>query len=141
MLPHLLHTARLTLRPITTADAATIFEAYAQDPEASRFMAWRPHQSLEESEAFVSQSLAREPALGRTYVIAGREDTDLGMGIPVQEVGRPGDDRKANCEALLACSASVRLRVPADDNWQPVGNRPATIAVKAGRDSSQPGGI
>jgi ribosomal-protein-alanine N-acetyltransferase len=77
MLPHLLHTDRLTLRPLTTADAPAIFAEYAQDPEASRFMAWHPHKSLGESEAFVSQSLAADPAQARTYVIAGRKDTAL----------------------------------------------------------------
>ncbi len=40
-------------------------------------MAWRPHKSLAESEAFVSQSLAADPVQARTYVIAGRKDAAL----------------------------------------------------------------
>ena len=46
-------TDRLVLRPPTLADAEPIFRGYAQDPEVTRYLIWRPHRSIEEMEAFL----------------------------------------------------------------------------------------
>ena len=46
-------TERLTLRPATRADAAALFESYATDPAVSRYMTWRPHRDVGETEQFL----------------------------------------------------------------------------------------
>jgi RimJ/RimL family protein N-acetyltransferase len=50
-----LRTARLLLRPAELADAPAIFTRYAQDPEVTRYLPWRPHQSMAETEAYLIQ--------------------------------------------------------------------------------------
>lgn len=45
MLPSTLETARLVLRPPRMEDAAAIFEGYAQHPEVTRYLTWKPHTS------------------------------------------------------------------------------------------------
>jgi len=72
MFPDALHTARLILRPITAADAGTIYEGYATDPQVTRFLTWLPHRGLVETEAYVAHCLAASAA--RTYVLVGRDD-------------------------------------------------------------------
>jgi [ribosomal protein S5]-alanine N-acetyltransferase len=51
--PEELTTARLELRRPSSRDAAAIY-AYASDREATRFMAWPRHQSLDDTRAFLS---------------------------------------------------------------------------------------
>jgi RimJ/RimL family protein N-acetyltransferase len=78
MLPDAFHTARLTLRPIAPDDADPIFDAYAQDPEVTRYLVWRPHRSRDETAAYVARSMAAAAAeYARTYVLLGRGDGRL----------------------------------------------------------------
>jgi [ribosomal protein S5]-alanine N-acetyltransferase len=49
----ILRTARLVLRPPVLADAEAIFQEYGQDQEVTRYLIWRPHQTLEETQVFV----------------------------------------------------------------------------------------
>ena len=65
-------TARLCLRPIRTEDAAAIFDAYAQDAEVSRYLSWRPHVSLGETQDYVAAVTGRRDQ--RVYVLTSRED-------------------------------------------------------------------
>ncbi len=51
-------TARLQLRKPVPNDAALIFEAYAQDRDVARYVPWRPHRSLSESEAVIDRFLS-----------------------------------------------------------------------------------
>ena len=74
MLPDTLSTARLHLRPVEAGDARAIFERYAQDPEVTRYMTWRPHRDLAETDGYVASCLALDPALGRVLAIVGRGD-------------------------------------------------------------------
>ena len=61
-LPTVIETPRLILRPPTLADAPAIYESYARDPEVTRYMEWRPHESLADTEAFLHAHTARGPA-------------------------------------------------------------------------------
>lgn len=81
--PPVLHTERLTLRPLALDDAPAIF-AYASDPEVSRYTAWEPHASVEDSLSFLEHY-----ALPR--YAAGQPDP-LGMVLrgQVQVVGTVG---------------------------------------------------
>jgi [ribosomal protein S5]-alanine N-acetyltransferase len=48
-----LETERLLLRKITPADEGDTF-AFTSDPEVPKFMSWEPHQSLEDSRAYLA---------------------------------------------------------------------------------------
>jgi ribosomal-protein-alanine N-acetyltransferase len=58
MLPDVITTARLVLRPSRESDARDVF-GYARDPEVTRYLLWRPHVSLVETEAFLVSQIAR----------------------------------------------------------------------------------
>ena len=51
--PRVLETPRLRLRPPEPTDAKGIFDTYAQDAEVTRYLIWRPHQQIAETEAFL----------------------------------------------------------------------------------------
>lgn len=77
MFPAGFWTQRLILRPAAMTDAQPIFDGYAQDPEVCRYLTWRPHASIEETEAYVKASLAATAP--RTYVLVRRSsDTVIG---------------------------------------------------------------
>ena len=48
-----LDTQRLHLRRYSHDDAEAIFEAYANDPLVTRFLSWTPHESVEDTHAFI----------------------------------------------------------------------------------------
>jgi RimJ/RimL family protein N-acetyltransferase len=47
--PNVLTTARLQLRRPQAEYASRVFDAYAQDSEVTRYLCWRPHQSLDDA--------------------------------------------------------------------------------------------
>ena len=67
MSPESFSTARLTLRPIRADDASAIFDAYAWDPEVTRYLTWPPHTSIEQTNSFVRMCLTAQTS--RTYMI------------------------------------------------------------------------
>jgi len=77
MLPESFVTARVILRAIDAADAPAIFAAYAQDPSVVRFLSWRPHQTLAETEAYIARCRAAPPDRSRTYALVGRAEGRL----------------------------------------------------------------
>lgn len=81
MLPEVIRTRRLTLRPPREEDAGAIFQGYAQDPAVTRFLQWRPHQSIAETERFL-QECVRAWAEGerRPWTIT-REPVDSPRGM------------------------------------------------------------
>ena len=56
-LPREFRTDRLILRTPRPEDADVIFSQYAQDPEVTRFLTWRPHQSIDQTRQFVQRCL------------------------------------------------------------------------------------
>ncbi|MBV8736586.1 MAG: GNAT family N-acetyltransferase [Alphaproteobacteria bacterium] len=70
MLPERLETDRLILRPITRNDAPAIFVGYAQDPEVVRYVSWRPHQRLSDTETYIARCLAMPPDVARTMCLS-----------------------------------------------------------------------
>lgn len=91
--PSQVDTARLTLVPPRTSDAAEIFECYASDPEVTRFLGWPRHRSVADTQAFLTFSASewdRWPA--GPYLIRSRADgrllggTGLGFETPEQAV-------------------------------------------------------
>lgn len=81
MLEPIIRTERLLLRPPEPADADAIFQSYAQDPEVTRYLTWRPHPSLAETQKVIRNAMA-EWSSGTRFprVITRSEDgTVLGM--------------------------------------------------------------
>lgn len=56
--PETFATTRLLLRPPRLSDAPAIHSNYAQDPEATRYLVWRPHKDIHETEEFVARCVA-----------------------------------------------------------------------------------
>lgn len=79
--PERIETERLVLRRPVATDARAIFEEYAQDPEVSRYVMWRPHANLDETIAFVARCQAGWDAgndLSWAITLAG-DDRAVGM--------------------------------------------------------------
>ncbi|HZG52492.1 MAG TPA: GNAT family N-acetyltransferase [Pyrinomonadaceae bacterium] len=56
--PTHIETARLVLRKPVAADTPLIYEAYARDPEVTRYLSWRPHRAVADGEEHSAQLLA-----------------------------------------------------------------------------------
>ena|SRR5712691_7354855 len=56
--PESFETTRLLLRPLALSDASGIFHGYASDVEATRFMTFSRHRSLDESHQFARRCVA-----------------------------------------------------------------------------------
>ena len=54
--PERVETARLVLRRPQEGDAEAIFSGWANDPVATRYMAWPRHRSIEDAHAFLEFS-------------------------------------------------------------------------------------
>ena len=80
--PECLETARLCLRWPVAADAGRIFAAWGADAEVTRYLAWRPHGSLEQAEARMAQRL-RDLAAGSelSWIVTPREDPERVLGM------------------------------------------------------------
>jgi RimJ/RimL family protein N-acetyltransferase len=91
--PESITTARLLLRKPRPEDAASIFTAYAQDPEVTRYLAFRPHRSMNDAHEAVGRFLEGWRS-GKTFcwliflrdneelvgAIAAREDQGINLG-------------------------------------------------------------
>lgn len=105
-------TSRLLLRKPRPEDASAIFTAYAQDPEVTRYLAFRPHQDLNETHQAVARFLDGWRT-GKSYcwlifrrdegeligAIAAREDQGINLGYLI---ARPYWRRGFMSEAIAA---------------------------------------
>lgn len=57
-MPAQLETERLILRKPRLDEARAIFEGWAQDPEVTRYLTWRPHRRIDETEDFVRRCIS-----------------------------------------------------------------------------------
>jgi [ribosomal protein S5]-alanine N-acetyltransferase len=85
MFPDGFQTRRLLFRPIGMADARPIFDGYAQDPEVNRYVTWRPHASIEQTEAYVGACLGA--TTNRTYVLVRRTDDAVIGAFDLRQAG------------------------------------------------------
>lgn len=67
--PEVLRTRRLTLRRPSVNDAAALFQAYARDAEVTRFLIWKPHESIEDTKLFLEGCNSRWDS-GESYPFA-----------------------------------------------------------------------
>ncbi|MEY2572510.1 MAG: [ribosomal protein S5]-alanine N-acetyltransferase [Verrucomicrobiota bacterium] len=105
-------TARLVLRKPRVEDAPLIFASYAQDPEVTRYLAFRPHRDLTDTRDAIERFL-KGWSSGKSYcwlifrrdtealvgAIAAREDQGLNLGYVV---ARPHWRQGFMSEALTA---------------------------------------
>ena len=56
-MPEQIETERLILRKPLMDDALFIFTGWAQDQEVTRYLTWRPHQCIEQTQEFVQSCL------------------------------------------------------------------------------------
>ncbi len=90
MFPEAFRTARLILRPIAAEDAVPIFDTYAGDPEVARFLIWRPHQHLGDTQAYIARCITTSPDEARTYALTGREDGAAHGTLDLRQAGPHG---------------------------------------------------
>jgi len=98
--PEILETERLRLRKPVPQDAEEIFRKYAQDPEVTKYLTWRPNRIAEETHDFVRRSLQVWDA-GQSFhwIIVRKEDNEL-LGMITTRV----DDHKWELGYVLARS-------------------------------------
>ncbi len=76
-----IRTRRLVLRPPVPGDAQAVFQSYAQDPEVTRYLTWRPHQAVAETERFISDRIAAWAGGARFAWIITRRELDAPIGM------------------------------------------------------------
>ena len=72
---------RLTLRRPRMDDVPVIFAAYAQDPEVTRYMTWRPHKNVEETYRIVKLMLTHWDAGSAYSYVITLKDSDSAIGM------------------------------------------------------------
>jgi len=79
--PASLETERLRLRPPRLEDASEIFARYAQDPEVTRYLTWRPHKRIEPVQEFLRSLLTlRDQGAVLPWIVERRSDDRL-LGV------------------------------------------------------------
>ena len=56
--PIRIETDRLNLRRPRLADAPAVFAGWVQDPQVTRFLTWKPHRNIGETEAMLEKAVA-----------------------------------------------------------------------------------
>jgi len=102
MLQPIIVTQRLRLRPPVLTDAEAIHHGYAQDPEVSRYMIWRPHGSLADTEAFLRSSMADWDGGSQWSWVITRFGDDTAIGMLA---ARPDGKHAVSLGYVLARSA------------------------------------
>jgi len=96
--PHTLTTRRLHLRRPAAEDAASIFAAYAQDPEVTRYLTWQPHASIDRTRDFLRRcAQGWQQGTEFSWVITLREGDALAGMIALRPEGH-----RANIGYVLA---------------------------------------
>lgn len=76
--PLTLQTKRLYLKQPVTEDLISVFEQYAQDAEVTKYISWRPHKSIEETNEFINRCIwvwANKSAF--PYILINKENAQL----------------------------------------------------------------
>lgn len=75
---NILKTRRLVLRPTRLSDAEKIFKRYAQDGEVTRYVTWKPHQSVQETRNFLKACIKEWKSGSRfPWIITRKSDNEL----------------------------------------------------------------
>ncbi|HEY1686799.1 MAG TPA: GNAT family N-acetyltransferase [Tepidisphaeraceae bacterium] len=79
--PRNILTSRLVLRAAEISDASSIFSEYAQDAEVARYMTWRPHKTIGETEEFLAGCVKRWDAGTEYSWIISLKENDHAVGM------------------------------------------------------------
>jgi RimJ/RimL family protein N-acetyltransferase len=100
-LPEYLDTERFRLRPPTELDAEQMFARYSQDAEVCRYMSWTPHQSIDDTMAYLRRVVkGNEEGSSADYLICSGESGEL-----FGSVGGRLIDAQATCVQFGYCLA------------------------------------
>ena len=77
-------TSRLILRPPELSDAEAIFTGYGQDPDVTRYLIWRPHQSIADTEAFQAAVEAAVSAAFPDFAVKYDEGLVVSLQVHVE---------------------------------------------------------
>ncbi len=72
-----LHTDRFLLRPIDENDAQFVFENWARQPNVCKYMTWKPHKTIRETQQFISFCIAGWDRNNYTWIIEKRESKQI----------------------------------------------------------------
>ena len=79
--PDSFETPRLRLREPRMTDAPAIYARYASDPDVTRYLPWRPHKDVEETQTFLTHLLnSMESDETHAWIVENKEDRRL-MGL------------------------------------------------------------
>jgi RimJ/RimL family protein N-acetyltransferase len=77
-MPEQIETQRLVLRLPSMDDASAIFTGWTQDPEVTRYLTWRPHQRIEQTQEFIQGCISAWQGERRfPYVIPLKESGEI----------------------------------------------------------------
>lgn len=116
--PETFVTTRVVLRRPTLEDAETLFERWATDPAVTKYLVWRPHESVDEAYAHVERcQTSWEDGSAYVWFLEGRNDGRL-LGSVAARRGAHG----LNLGYLLATDAwgrgyMVEALQPVVDWW------------------------
>jgi [ribosomal protein S5]-alanine N-acetyltransferase len=89
--PEYLETERLTLRAPLPSDAPEMFERYCQDAAVARFLCWRPHTNVSETQQFVARCIGQwEVRASFNWLILDKRDHRLMGNIELEIDGWRG---------------------------------------------------
>lgn len=75
-------TPRLVARLPRPSDAPLLFDAYTNDPGVSRYMVWKPHESVQETDAFIQRCMeAIEAGTRYPFVLSMKERPHEPIGM------------------------------------------------------------
>lgn len=80
-MPDYVETQRLVLRRPQPEDASAMFNGWAQNTEVTRYLTWRPHTSLKESQTVLAGAIAAWNAETRFPYMITRKETGEVMGM------------------------------------------------------------
>jgi RimJ/RimL family protein N-acetyltransferase len=89
MLPELVETARLRLRPPRLEDAEAVLATWARDADAARYMTWTPHRTIDDTLVFLRSAQWAEQQGHRPWLIERADDARvIGMiGLTIEGDG------------------------------------------------------
>src|SRR5215216_1740433 len=77
-MPECIETKRLFLRVPLNEDASAVFTGWTQDKEVTRYLTWRPHQQIEQTQEFIRNCLsAWEQETRFPYMICLKDNRDV----------------------------------------------------------------
>src|SRR5262249_20907867 len=99
-----LETERLILRPPRIEDAQPVFDSWAQDPLVTRYLTWRPHADVSETEEYISRFTGTDagnyhylwvmtakndcPVIGMIHINLDLDQADFGYVVARREWGK-----------------------------------------------------